>query len=254
MSSINPLGNGEALQELPANRQQFYQQVEEQIKLVKPKLKGLTEGQKEYLDTINQSVITLCTGCAGTGKTYIAVIRALELLKERVFRKIVIARPAVPCGEELGHLPGNLDEKIAPYMRPIVDILEEFIGDAKEVREYITHDVIELCPLAYMRGRTLNDTMMILDEAQNAKWEQLVMFMTRIGRNSKIVISGDEDQKDRQDKAYKQCVAKWERPPFVDGVNVVRLNEHDIVRNSIIGKIIHKMGEYQEDYNHQWQR
>ena len=250
MSNENVLNNGRVTQ-LANNKEEFYSQVEQEIKQaqVKPRVKGLTPGQQDYLDTINLSVITLCTGPSGTGKTWIPVVRAVELLNESKFRKIVIARPIIPCGDDLGHLPGDVSEKIEPYMKPIVDILEEFL-EAKQLREYIESGVIELCPLAYMRGRTLNNCIMILDEAQNAKWEQIIMFMTRIGDNSKIIISGDEDQKDTDGDAYSQTIAKWNRPPYIDGVNVVKLTENDIVRNKLIRKILSKMGDYEPHYKY----
>jgi phosphate starvation-inducible PhoH-like protein len=168
---------------LPASKEEFYEQVQEE-KRQKTRLRGLTDGQQELLETINSSIITICTGPAGTGKTYIPVIRALELLKEQnnTFNKIVISRPAVECGDEMGFLPGDLNEKIEPYMKPIHDILIEYIGTEREVKEYIGNGIIEFCALAYMRGRSINNALMILDEAQNAKWNQIVMFMTRIGQ------------------------------------------------------------------------
>lgn len=228
------------------SKEEFYEQVKKEIE-TKKKVKGLTEGQQDYLDAINESVITLCAGCAGTGKTYIAVARAVELLQEGRYKRIVIARPAVECGKSLGFLPGNEDEKVAPYMRPIRDILHELI-DTKQLEEYIKNEIIEFCALTYMRGRTLNDCIMILDEAQNATWEELLMFLTRIGKNSKIIISGDESQEDNFDRAYAQCLDKFDSKPYVRDIEVVFLDEADIVRNGLIRKIIKRMGKYEENY------
>jgi phosphate starvation-inducible PhoH-like protein len=247
MSSPNPSYNGVVIE----TREDFDKLVKQDI-INKRKLKGLTRGQQDLLDTINTSVITLCTGPAGTGKTYIPVVRALELLKEEnsSFKKIIIARPAVECGDEMGFLPGDLNEKIEPYMRPIYDVMLDYLGDEKIARGYIINGIVEFCALAYMRGRSLNNAIMILDEAQNATWAQLVMFLTRIGKDSKIIVSGDEDQKDSFGTTYKQCVDKFERKPYIDSINVVRLTEKDIVRNGIIKDIIDRLGDYEDNYSY----
>jgi phosphate starvation-inducible PhoH-like protein len=159
MSSPNPTDNGVVIK----NRVDFDNLTKQDI-INKRKLKGLTRGQQDLLDTINTSVITLCTGPAGTGKTYIPVVRALELLEESetTFKKIIIARPAVECGDEMGFLPGDLNEKIEPYMRPIYDIMLDYLGDEKIARTCIVNGVIEFCALAYMRGRSINNAIMIL--------------------------------------------------------------------------------------------
>ena len=235
------------------NKAQFYKSVEEEIveKVHRSRVKGLTSGQKEYLHAINSNIIAVCTGVAGTGKTYVAVTRAVELLNDGLFNRIIIARPIVPCGEDLGFLPGNVDEKIDPYMRPVIDVLGDAIeGGLKELGELRKSNIIELCPLAYMRGRSINRAIMILDEAQNATWDQLIMFQTRIGKDSKIIISGDEDQKDKRGDAFRQCAAKWERKPHIDGVAVVRLEKKDIIRNELIEKIINKMDTYDEAFDY----
>lgn len=248
----NELSNGRATALLiPATKEEFYEQVQEEKKAKKIRLRGLTDGQQELLDTINSSIITLCTGPAGSGKTYIPVVRAVELLKEQntTFKRIIISRPAVECGRTMGYLPGDENEKIEPYMKPIHDILVEQLGSERELKDYIANGIIELCALAYMRGRTINNAIMILDEAQNAEWNEILMFMTRIGKDSKIIISGDEDQTDSNGGAFKQAIVKNERPPYVDGINVVRLYERDIVRNGIIRKILSKMGTYEEHFN-----
>ncbi len=227
--------------DLPANKEEFYTQVEKAIE-EKKALKGITKGQKEYLDTINASVITLCSGPAGSGKTYMAVVRSLELLKEQKFKKLVIVRPIVECEEELGYLPGKVEEKIDPYMRPIKDILNDQL-DPKTCAEMLGWGIIELTALAYMRGRSLNNSIMILDEAQNATYGQIKMFMTRIGQNSKIIICGDETQSDNHKHAgaYVKVIQQWSRPEYVDGINVSILRKEDIVRNDLIAKILEKM-------------
>jgi phosphate starvation-inducible protein PhoH len=223
----NELSNGRTttLLPMPASKEEFYEQVQEELKQ-KVRLRGLTDGQQELLETINSSIITLCTGPAGSGKTYIPVVRAVELLREQntTFKRIIISRPAVECGHTMGYLPGDENEKIEPYMKPIHDILVEQLGSERELKDYMANGIIELCALAYMRGRTINNAIMILDEAQNAEWNEILMFMTRIAKN--------------------------ENPPYVDGINVVRLCEKDIVRNGIIKKILSKMGTYEEHFHY----
>jgi phosphate starvation-inducible PhoH-like protein len=238
------MSDNEALP-IPTSREEFYQQVEEQFR--KRKLKGLTLGQEDYLDAINDNVITMCTGCAGTGKTYIAVMRAIELLTEQKYKRILVARPYVECGRTLGFLPGKEEEKIEPYMRPIRDVFADSVG-IQQLNTWLKDETVEFCALAYMRGRTLNNTVMILDEAQNATWEELLMFLTRIGKDSKMIISGDETQEDIFTRAYAQCINKFDTPPYVEGIEVVLLTEEDIVRNSLIEKIIKKMGNFDKDY------
>jgi phosphate starvation-inducible protein PhoH and related proteins len=230
------------------NREEFDAQTEKEIEAKKPKLRGLTKGQAGYIEAINSSVITFCTGPAGSGKSYIPVIRGYELLNENVgFKRMLVTRPTVECGNSLGFLPGDEDEKTAPYMRPIRDILFDVI-DGKTLDEHLKVGTIEFCALAYMRGRSIHNTVMILDEAQNATWDELMMFLTRIGKNSKIIVSGDETQQDVFNDAYAQCIDKWDNPPYVDGARVITLTEKDIVRNEFIRKIIEKMGSYEPDY------
>jgi phosphate starvation-inducible protein PhoH and related proteins len=159
------------------------------------KIKPRTEGQAFYVSQIRQSDLTLCRGPAGCGKTYLAVALAVEALKSRAIRKIVLVRPAVEAGESLGFLPGDLQAKLNPYLRPLLDGLNEML-DYDQVKYLMEHDVIEVIPLAYMRGRTLNDAFIILDEAQNTTSAQMKMFLTRMGEGSKIVVSGDITQVD----------------------------------------------------------
>src|SRR5690606_23374229 len=154
-----------------------------------------TAGQAEYVKAITDSDLVLCIGPAGTGKTYLAVAMAVAALRQETIRKIVLVRPAVEAGESLGFLPGDLQAKINPYLRPLLDALREMM-DYDQIRRYTELDVIEMIPLAYMRGRTLNDAFIILDEAQNTTVAQMKMFLTRMGMNSKIVVSGDTTQVD----------------------------------------------------------
>jgi phosphate starvation-inducible PhoH-like protein len=209
------------------------------------KLRWLTKGQQHYMEAIDTSVITLCDGPAGSGKSYIAVAKASQYLIEGKFDKIVIARPIVECGENLGFLPGEVKEKIDPYMKPIMDVLDEFFLRS-DLTKHLAAETIELCPLAYMRGRTLHNTVMVLDEAQNATMPQLRMFLTRLGQNSKIIVSGDTTQKDlpsHQGDSFRTIVGSFDHAPYIDGIQVVRLTKKDVVRHTIIQKIIERIGE-----------
>ena len=154
------------------------------------KIRPRTAGQADYVQAIRSHDLVLCAGPAGTGKTYLAVATAVEALKEQSIRKIVLVRPAVEAGESLGFLPGDLQAKINPYLRPLLDALREMM-DHEQVRRYMDDDVIEVVPLAYMRGRTLNNAFIIMDEAQNTTVSQMKMFLTRMGEGSKVVVSGD---------------------------------------------------------------
>lgn len=208
-------------------------------------VKPLTSGHANYIEAIDKSIITLCTGVAGTGKTYIAIAKATEMLLAGIVNKIVVTRPVVECGENLGFLPGELKDKFAPYMRPVVDVFMDFLH-AKEFNKFIEDETIEFCPLAYMRGRTLRKTMVILDEGQNATLEQWRMFLTRIGTDSRIIATGDMTQKDldpRKVFGFKYVIDRLETPPYIDGIQVVHLEKSDIVRHSIIQQIVEKIGE-----------
>jgi phosphate starvation-inducible PhoH-like protein len=202
-----------------------------------------TEGQKRLAEAIAKHPITFAIGPAGTGKTYTAVAFAVKALKERAVRKIILTRPAVEAGESLGFLPGDLKEKIAPYLRPLYDSLEEMLSTEK-LEQYLAQNVIEIAPLAYMRGRTLNDAFIILDEAQNATRLQMKMFLTRFGHNSKIVITGDLTQIDLprpESSGLLHAVTLLERVP---DIAVIRLGEGDIVRHPIVQEILRL---YEED-------
>jgi phosphate starvation-inducible protein PhoH and related proteins len=202
-------------------------------KTVRPR----TPGQAEYVQAIAQNDLVLCIGPAGTGKTYLAVAMAVAALKQETIRKIVLVRPAVEAGESLGFLPGDLQAKINPYLRPLLDALREMM-DYDQIRRYTELDVIEMIPLAYMRGRTLNDAFIILDEAQNTTVAQMKMFLTRMGMNSKIVVSGDTTQVDLPPHVRSGLIDALGRLHGLTGVQEVRLTGRDIVRHRLVQEIV----------------
>ena len=199
------------------------------------KVKNLN--QLKYLETIENSTITFGIGPAGTGKTFLAVASAVKMYSSDQIKKIVLTRPAVEAGERLGYLPGDLSQKIDPYLVPLFDSLEYFFGN--ETLQYlIDKRNIEIVPLAYMRGRTLNDACIILDEAQNAKVSQIKMFVTRLGENSKMIITGDESQIDLINKDFSGLKKTRKSISNIDEISVVEFQNTDIVRNKIVSKIL----------------
>ncbi len=196
-----------------------------------------TQGQARYIQSIRENDITFAIGPAGTGKTYLAVAVAVEALKHHQIRKIVLVRPAVEAGESLGFLPGDLHAKINPYLRPLLDALHEMI-DYDQMKRYMEQDVIEVVPLAYMRGRTLNESFIILDEAQNTTIAQMKMFLTRMGQGSKIVISGDTTQIDLPRPSASGLIDAVARLRDISGVNIVQLGKTDIVRHRLVQDIV----------------
>jgi phosphate starvation-inducible PhoH-like protein len=202
-------------------------------KEIRPK----TAGQRAFVSSIAKNTLTFGIGPAGTGKTFLAIVMAVRALKEREVSRIVLSRPAVEAGEKLGFLPGDLKEKVDPYLRPLYDALGESLDDAT-VGKFLERGVIEVAPLAYMRGRTLSDAYVILDEAQNASREQLKMFLTRLGSGSKMIVSGDITQVDLP-RGARSGLADVERLfTGIDGVGIVRLTESDIVRHPLIAKLV----------------
>jgi len=193
--------------------------------------------QFKYMETISNSTITFGIGPAGTGKTFLAVASAVKLYAENKIRKIVLTRPAVEAGERLGYLPGDLSQKIDPYLVPLFDALEHFFGNEK-LGYLIEKRNIEIVPLAYMRGRTLNDACIILDEAQNATTNQIKMFLTRLGENSKVIITGDETQIDLYKKDYSGLKKTRKKLANIDEISVMEFENSDIVRNPIVSKIL----------------
>ncbi|MEN6457731.1 MAG: PhoH family protein [Thermoguttaceae bacterium] len=196
-----------------------------------------TPGQSHYVQAIRQHDIVFCYGPAGTGKTYLAVAMAVAELKRQAIRKIVLVRPAVEAGESLGFLPGDLQAKINPYLRPLLDALHEMM-DHDLIRSYTEEDLIEVIPLAYMRGRTLNEAFIILDEAQNTTVSQMKMFLTRMGAGSKIVVSGDVTQIDLPPKTRSGLIDALERLRKIDGIASVQLKASDIVRHPLVQRIV----------------
>lgn len=205
-----------------------------------------TNGQIRYVDTIRANDLTFGIGPAGSGKTYLAVALAVEALKQRKIRKIVLCRPAVEAGESLGYLPGDLQAKINPYLRPLLDALHEMI-DHEQIKRFMEQDVIEVIPLAYMRGRTLNEAFIILDEAQNCTPAQMKMFLTRMGNLSKIVVSGDITQIDLPRNVQCGLVDALSRLQGITGIGTVELTKSDIVRHRLVAEIVRAYDETESD-------
>ena len=199
---------------------------------VKPK----TLGQEKYVKSIEKNTITLGVGPAGTGKTYLAVAMAVKAFKQGDVNRIILTRPAVEAGEKLGFLPGDLQQKIDPYLRPLYDALLDMLG--KEALERYQGTTIEVAPLAYMRGRTLDDSFIILDEAQNATKEQMKMFLTRLGFNSKMVVNGDITQVDLVDGKKSGLVEVMKILKNIDDISQVLLTEKDVVRHKLVQDIV----------------
>jgi len=211
-------------------------------KVISPK----SEGQRRYLEAISAHDIVIGIGPAGTGKTYLAVAKAVDALYKKRVRRIILARPAVEAGENLGFLPGDLQEKVDPYLRPLYDALEDMMP-LDRVRRAIEDRTIEIAPLAYMRGRTLSDAFVILDEAQNATTAQMKMFLTRLGLNSRVVITGDKTQIDlprSQDSGLLQVERILKD---IDGIAMIYLDAMDVIRHRLVKDIIRAYAEVKEE-------
>jgi phosphate starvation-inducible protein PhoH and related proteins len=204
-----------------------------------------TQGQREYLTAITQHDIVVGIGPAGTGKTYLAVAKAVEALARKRVKRIILARPAVEAGESLGFLPGDLQAKVDPYLRPLYDALEDMMPHDR-VQKALESRVIEIAPLAYMRGRTLSDAFIILDEAQNATGAQMKMFLTRLGANSRTVVTGDKTQIDLPRREDSGLVQVERILPGIDGIQFCYLTEADVIRHRLVKEIIRA---YAEDQN-----
>jgi phosphate starvation-inducible PhoH-like protein len=207
-----------------------------------PGIRPKTSGQEAYIRAIEQSDLCFCLGPAGTGKTYIAVAMALSMLRKGRLKRIVLARPAVEAGEKLGYLPGDLQAKVNPYLRPLFDAMHDMM-DFEQIRRYLANDLIEIVPLAFMRGRTLNHSAIILDEAQNATKPQMLMFLTRLGQHSKMIVTGDDSQSDLDHKVRSGLIDAVERLEGIPGVAVARLTKEDIVRHALVTQIVRAYGQ-----------
>jgi phosphate starvation-inducible PhoH-like protein len=207
-------------------------------------IKAKTLGQHQYVQAVKANDIVFCIGPAGTGKTYLAVVMAVTALKNKDVSRIILTRPAVEAGEKLGFLPGDMQEKVNPYLRPLYDGLYDVLG-IDTAQRYVEKSVIEIAPLAYMRGRTLDDSFIILDEAQNTTPEQMKMFLTRIGFGSKAVVTGDVTQVDLPKNANSGLVVVQKILKGIKGVDFQYLTQADVVRHPVVQRIILAYEEYQ---------
>lgn len=209
-------------------------------------IKAKTLGQKRYIDCIRNNTIVFGVGSAGTGKTYLAVAQAVRAFKSHEVNRIILTRPAVEAGEKLGFLPGDLQNKVDPYLRPLYDALFDMMG-AESYQRNLERNIIEVAPLAYMRGRTLDDSFIILDEAQNTTPEQMKMFLTRLGFNSRMVITGDVTQIDLPDSKRSGLVEAIKILKNVDDIGIVRFSEKDVVRHKLVQDIVKAYEKYNEN-------
>ena len=207
------------------------------VQALRNAVKPRTPGQKRYVEAIERHDVVFVVGPAGTGKTYLAVAAGVKSLRKGVHKKLVLARPAVEAGEKLGFLPGDFLAKVNPYIKPLYDALEDFLESA-EIRRYIEQEIFEVVPIAFMRGRTLNDAFIILDEAQNTTIKQMKMFLTRLGRNSKAVVTGDITQIDLPPSKRSGLVHAMETLAGVPGIAFRELGNADIFRHKLVGDIV----------------
>jgi phosphate starvation-inducible PhoH-like protein len=226
---------GETLKDLMSDRVRTHDR--------KPGVVAKTMGQKKYLEAVRSHDITFGIGPAGTGKTYLAVALALAALREGSVSRLILTRPAVEAGEALGFLPGDLYEKITPYLRPLHDALHDLLP-AEELQKHTERGTIEIAPLAYMRGRTLNGAFIILDEAQNSTTEQMLMFLTRLGHGSKAVITGDETQVDLPAHKQSGLIEAHRALRHTEGIAIVEFSKRDVVRHPLVQRIIQAYEEH----------
>ena len=216
-------------------------------------IKAKTIGQKKYIKAIKSNTVVLGLGPAGTGKTFLAVAMAVEALRQKSVTRIILTRPAVEAGERLGFLPGDLQSKIDPYLRPLYDALFEMLG-AENFQKYMERGTIEIAPLAYMRGRTLDDSFIILDEAQNTTGEQMKMFLTRLGYNSKAVVTGDLSQTDLPRGVKSGLSTAANILQGIEGIGIYEFSERDVVRHHLVRKIITAYDKYEREQIEKKQR
>jgi len=202
-----------------------------------------TDGQARYVHAMRDNDLVLCIGPAGTGKTFLAVGMAVSALRQGAVKRIVLVRPAVEAGEKLGYLPGDIAAKVNPYLRPLFDSLNDMLSP-DQVKRYLENDIIEIVPLAYMRGRTLNNAVIILDEGQNTTISQMKMFLTRIGNNSKIIVTGDVTQVDLPRQTRSGLLDALQRLKDIERIGIIYLTEQDIVRHPLVQQIVRA---YEED-------
>jgi phosphate starvation-inducible protein PhoH and related proteins len=208
-------------------------------------IRARTPNQRKLVEACEKNDLIFAVGPAGTGKTYTAIAMAVRALKNREIRKIILSRPAVEAGERLGFLPGDLKEKIDPYLQPLYDALEDMIPP-KKLEDFIKDKVIEIAPLAFMRGRTLSNAYVILDEAQNTTINQLKMFLTRMGLNTKIIVTGDITQIDLPRKSDSGLIQAMSILKHIEEIAIIQLNQNDIVRHKLVREIVKAYDEYQE--------
>ncbi len=200
-------------------------------------VKAKTPGQARYLEAMQARDLVFCMGPAGTGKTYLAVAVAVHMLKHQMAKRLILVRPAVEAGERLGFLPGDMQAKVNPYLRPLFDALHDMM-DYEQIRRFMVNDLIEVIPLAFMRGRTLNDSVIILDEAQNTTVPQMLMFLTRMGHGSKMIVTGDDSQIDLPEGVPSGLQDAGRRLSGIKGLQFVRLAREDIVRHRLVQSIV----------------
>ena len=230
-ADVNAFITQDDTREIPESSQAIT--VYSQKKVVEPS----TKGQLKYIETMLTHDLTFCIGPAGTGKTYLAVAIAVSMLKKKQIRRIVLARPAVEAGEKLGFLPGDLQAKVNPYLRPLFDALEDMM-DFTQMRKFMELDIIEIIPLAFMRGRTLNEAVIICDEAQNTSPLQMLMVLTRLGHGSKMIITGDITQIDLETSQKSGMVEAIETLRRIKGIGYTELTQRDIVRHRLVQNIV----------------
>ena len=211
-------------------------------------IKARSENQQRLIDAYEQNDMVFAVGPAGTGKTYLSIALAVRALKEKTAKKIILSRPAVEAGEKLGFLPGDMKDKIDPYLQPLYDALEDMLPQLK-LQDMMEKHVIQIAPLAFMRGRTLSDAVVILDEAQNTTPQQIRMFLTRMGWNTKMIITGDMTQIDLPRSQKSGLVEALEILKDVEGIGIVELNRKDIVRHKLVTRIVNAYEKFDNNNN-----